>query len=1102
MSLETNKYERQIEEFKNKFYVSLLFKGALITLGIALSVFLVLSLAEFWGRFNSSIRFIFLLIIIGVFVYLFIRYLMNPILSFLGIKAKINNSQVAQKVGNHFPQISDKLLNIIQLEKEVALNNPLAKAAYLQKQIEFSSYDFNQAVDDSNKRKYLILLGVPLIIFLIIFLKTPQLITDASKRIYYFNEKFAEENPFKFQLIDFKNYALRGENVKIRFQPLGINIPKSLSLISGSSNFPMTKNNKGEFEYTIKNIQSNLKLKFEIGKFETNEFEISIIENPFLKTLNANINYPKYLKRKPEQISNAGNIIIPEGSTINWLAETNKTDLLSITFDNQKHPVNEDDNKYNFSKTITKSQAYAFRIRNKIFNQISDSISYQITCIKDAFPSIKVNPISDSLNYSKIDIVGDINDDYGIQALYLNYYKTDKTGRNTTKNKINIPLNSKENQQKFYFSWVIDSIISNDEGINYELEVYDNDGINGSKSTKSTLYNFSKPSIEKIQEQINNQTKENIQTTENIKSSSEETKNKISELEEKLKSKSNLNWQDKKELQSLIKENKNKNEKVESLRENLQELENKKKNLDNSNNEELDEKIKNLNELLENIVDEETKKLYDKLNELLNEQMNKNEIDKTIKQLALKEENFNNEINKLLEMFKEIQIEEKINSTVSDIKSLAEKQEKEAEKNLANKNENSKEKNIEEQKSLNKEFEKIKDELSEINKLNNDLENKLPLDLKEEAQKNISENQQKAKEALEDNKSKKAGESGKKAAESMKDLAQEMESAQAQSEQNEQEENIKDLRMILENLIQLSFDQEEIIKGFKKTSNIDPQYIQLSQKQIKIKNDSKVIKDSLLALSKRIFQIKSFVTRELTLMNAKIDESIEAIKARRTDQTLTKQQYAMASMNNLALMLDDVLDQMQSQMNQANKPGSKSCKKPGKKPGKMPGLSELQKQIGQQMQQLMKSGNTPSKEMSEALAKMAAQQEYIRKTLEKLNKEKKGGKNPGGLDGLIKEMEKNEEDLVNKRINQQQINRQQEILTRLLESEKAEKERDLEETRTAEKASQELNKNIPKSIEEFLKKRENNTELLKTISPVLNEFYKKESNLYFEQLSN
>lgn len=87
--------------------------------------------------------------------------------------------------------------------------------------------------------------------------------------------------------------------------------------------------------------------------------------------------------------------------------------------------------------------------------------------------------------------------------------------------------------------------------------------------------------------------------------------------------------------------------------------------------------------------------------------------------------------------------------------------------------------------------------------------------------------------------------------------------------------------------------------------------------------------------------------------------------------------------------------------------------------------------------------------MSEGLAKLAAQQEALRRELQKaadkMNKDGKQGN--GGLSKLAEEMEKTENDLVNKMITQETLRRQQEILTRLLEAEKAERERELDKKR-------------------------------------------------------
>jgi len=95
-----------------------------------------------------------------------------------------------------------------------------------------------------------------------------------------------------------------------------------------------------------------------------------------------------------------------------------------------------------------------------------------------------------------------------------------------------------------------------------------------------------------------------------------------------------------------------------------------------------------------------------------------------------------------------------------------------------------------------------------------------------------------------------------------------------------------------------------------------------------------------------------------------------------------------------------------------------------------------------------------------------------------------------------------EEDLVNKQLTQETIMRQKEILTRLLESEKAEKERELDNEREAEQAEKKENDRLPEDFKEYLKLKETQVELLKTIPTSLNKYYKQEVNEYFKKLKN
>src|SRR5690606_5959046 len=123
-----------------------------------------------------------------------------------------------------------------------------------------------------------------------------------------------------------------------------------------------------------------------------------------------------------------------------------------------------------------------------------------------------------------------------------------------------------------------------------------------------------------------------------------------------------------------------------------------------------------------------------------------------------------------------------------------------------------------------------------------------------------------------------------------------------------------------------------------------------------------------------------------------------------------------------------------------------------------------------------------------------------RKALQKIEEDIKegGGQIPGDIPG---KMEQTETDLVNKQLTDQLIKRQQEILTRLLESEKSMREQDLDEERKGE-AAKDYDKEIPKAFEEYLRLKEKEVELLKTVPPKLYPYYKKEVSEYFKRMGN
>ena len=275
-----------------------------------------------------------------------------------------------------------------------------------------------------------------------------------------------------------------------------------------------------------------------------------------------------------------------------------------------------------------------------------------------------------------------------------------------------------------------------------------------------------------------------------------------------------------------------------------------------------------------------------------------------------------------------------------------------------------------------------------------------------------------------------------------------------------------------------------------------------------------IIEDSLYALSKRQAMIKPFVYKELDNIRENIDVANEQMQERRKGNATVAQQYAMTSMNNLALFLSEVLNQMQQQQNMSM-PGAASCKNPGQgSPSQMPqSMSELQEQLNQQMQKMKegqnssdgqgKDGTMPTMSDSEQFARMAAEQEMIRQKMQEYLNELKAGGQAGdaGLNQLMEDMEKTEEDLVNKRITAETMQRQEEIMTRLLKHEKAVREREKEERRESREAKTQKYSN-PENFLEYKRILSKEVELLKTVPPHLKPYYKRKVNEYFYNFGN
>ncbi|WP_245827063.1 DUF4175 family protein [Reichenbachiella faecimaris] len=1083
--------KNKIKGFKKKYFLNILIKNVIFFFALITTAYLLATTFENSFSPNSTGRSILFFTGILLLLILFFKLILRPYLNFIQADSQISDEEAARFIGKFFPEISDKLLNTIQLGSISSSDNSLIIASIEKRHLEISPFEFKSSIDLKSNKKYIKYVAYPFLVLFSLLLFIPQYLTESTNRIVNYDREFSPGLLFSIAPINQNFTAFKNEDFLLEVGVTGSVIPDQVYVSLMGRKIKMKPNAKDNFEYTFSKVQDSFSFNIEASDYQSGNYNVEVLRRPDIKTFNIGLDYPNYTGKKNEALENVGNLTVPEGTQITWRIKTIEAESVQIKFNQEASPINFEpsgNQLFESKKRVKQTDSYRLLLENK-HSRNKDSIAYNIEVIKDQFPKISVDIYNDTTLFAFIVFNGLIGDDYGISKLEFVYSKND------IQNSFAIPFNKNLTSQNYFYQWKLDTLnIEEGESIAYFIRVWDNDGINGRKPSQTSTYTFKLPEKKEIKEKLDKQATGAKKELDKSLEEAQDLNEQIKDIQNDLKSKENLNWQENKKINDLIKQKERLEEALNQINQQNKDLAKKQERF-NQPNEKLQTKVEQLQKLMDDILDDETKKLYDELKKLLEEQKDSDDIEDVMNQIENKEENLQKEIERAIEMFKRMQFDYKMDEIINDLDKLSKEQEELSEESLDKQND--KESLQDEQEKLNESFEEVKKQMDKLEELNQEMKQPESLEDFSQEESEIENEQQKSQELLEQNKRKKSSESQKNAADKMKQMKKKMEEMQAGMEMTMMQENLDHLRDIVDNLVKVSFDQENIMTQFRGVNQSDPRYVTLSQEQLKLKDDAKIIEDSLLSLASRVFQIQSFVTREVGAMNDEIEASLQGLKDRRKAEATTHQQYAMTSINNLALLLDDVLQQMQQQM-------AESMGKPQKGKGQKqnnPGLSELQKQLNKKIEDLKKSGKT-GRPLSKELAELAAEQEMLRNELQKLQDEL--GENEEGAGTNIKEaiekMEKTEQDLVNKRITQETINRQKDILTRMLKAEDALRERELDDQREAEQADN-YNRNLPPEFEEYIKAKQKELELLNTVPPKMNPYYKEEVNKYFRRLN-
>ncbi|MFH4969260.1 DUF4175 family protein [Gaetbulibacter sp. M240] len=940
--------EHKLEAFITRYYINVLLKGLILFFSIWTIYVLTILFIENVLWLGTTARTILFWTCVVVSFVLLAYFILIPLAKLVKLQKGINYKDAAVIIGNQFPEVNDKLLNVLQLH-ESAAQSELVLASIDQKAIALEPIPFRNAINLKGNIKYLKYTVIPLVIVLLVWISgNLSWFSDSYTRVVHYKTAYEPPAPFQFFVLNDALETVQNKTFTLRVNTAGTVVPERVEIEFNNQTYSLKQTGPGAFEYAFRRPFRSLDFVLSANKVVSKTYTLKVIEAPTLLGFDMTLDYPSYTKKPDATLKGSGNATVPEGTKINWTIGTNNTETVHFyAKDTVAFKVVEND-VFSFEKDVRTSFDYMIAASNKNLKDY-ESLNFNIVVVKDAFPEISMRSEVDSLNNDAMYFYGQVRDDYGLSALKMVYYPLGKT-----EVKREVPIMISPGTIGEFFSAFPESqdVLP---GTTYEIyfQVTDNDQVNGSKTSRSNTFVFRKNTVEELENQQLEQQRNTIKSIDKSLDGFEKQEKALEEFSKTQKEKRSLNFNDKKKLERFLERQKQQDALMKRFNKNFQENVN---NLDREDDNIFKEDLEN--RLKENEAQlERDEKLLDELNKI-KDKIAKEDLTEKLDELAKRNKNKKRSLEQLLELTKRFYVQKKLDQLTSDLEKLAEDQEKLSEE----KTDNSSEK----QKALNERFDEFKEALEDLEKDSKDLrkpisiprdvldENAIQNDQKE-ALESLSDSEEEKKESGEvdpNNNAElnKAREQQKRAAAKMKELKNKMESRAMSMSQEQLQEDTEMLRQILDNVVVFSFDQEELMKSFENSSQNDNKFASFLLKQNDLKTYFEHVDDSLFALSLRQPKLSETVNKNITDVYYNIDKALDLFSEADVYQGVSRQQFAVTAANNLSDFLSDVLDNMEENL-------SMSSGQSGEGDMQLPDIIMSQEELNKMMQEGMKNSD-------------------------------------------------------------------------------------------------------------------------------------------------
>lgn len=1027
---------------------------------------------EIFLYFSPSFKTVAFYVLILSFL-IAILYLLFPLIAAYFRNIKDNYLSPASILGERLG-IKDQLKNIINvyLSDSLSLYSSEISSAELER--------ITSIVKKQNKNFFFLFVKKDLTRLLASFLAIAIIFSlsltlsesfyTAAYRLYKYDKKFGKLKKYKVQIFPGDAEVLKGKDFEISGKIFG-NMPKSAYLKfknrekTDYQKIKLSLDDSLKFRYVFQNLTSSLSYYIQIDDETTDEYKATIIYPPAVVKLKIKSMPPAYSKLPEQDFIDNGNFSALIGSKIIFELESNNTlKNAEILTDNKPIALSINNKKAFGTLTLKNDLIYSFSLIDNKGNKNETSIEYKITAIADYPPNIELlSPDRDQILGSddRLPMLIKISDDFGFSKLNLHYRlafsKYEKPHEKFSSITLSIPQNAKE--IIFPYIWNLSSLSPGENDIiEYYLIIYDNDNVNGPKSAKTSIYKIRVPSLDEIiaeieteQQAIEKELSKTLEEMQNLKK-------EIEEIDKKLKRDSKeITWEEKAKLEEITKKYQELSKKAEQLSERIKETQNKLKE-NNLLSPETLQKYMELQKLMEEFSSEELKKIFERMNEAISK-MDRRQIQEALKNFNFNEEQFRASLERTINLFKRIQIEQKVDEILKRMERIEQLQEEA--KQLANQGKMEEAAKLQNQiakelENLEKEMLKLTQKMAEFDDMPNQEMRKFYENFVNQQNDKLS---QEAAQNLQKGNNKQADANQEKISQNIRQARETFQNSIQANLQQKQMNNFLALARILSDILEISKEQEKIKNESFNLHPSSPKFQELARKQTQLNEALSKQIQAMSELSQKTFALTPEMGRALGKAKINMQEAIKGFSERNWSIAHNYGAEAMLFLNEAAKLLNEALGNM-AQGAAGQGAGMFSFM------NQMQAIAQSQLNLNNAAQQLMREGSlTP--EAQAQLGRLAQQQEMIRKSIEQLNEESKAAgyskRLTQNLESIAKEMQEIATQMRSGNITDELLQKQERIYSRLLEAQRSIYERDYEERREA-KTGKEFARTSPRNL--------------------------------------